>query len=104
MVQQKQNVNYLLTGTVGILDFWLYQPKAKQHADHVRSEQHKSSMSLLRVEQAKATNAALTTHAPTAKSRLSMDKLLEEWTGKKFDICYVLAKEKLGLPEVSSNP
>lgn len=63
--------------------------------DHARSEQHKSSMSLLRVEQAKATNAALTTYAPIAKSLLSMDKSLEERMGKKFDICYVLAKENL---------
>ena len=63
--------------------------------DHTQSEQHKSSMSLLRVEQAKATNAALTTYAPIAKSLLSMDKLLEERMGKKFDFCYVLAKENL---------
>ena len=47
------------------------------------------------VEQAKATNAALTTYTPNAKSLLSMDKSLEERMGKKFDICYVLAKENL---------
>ena len=63
--------------------------------DHARSEQHKSSMSLLRVEQAKATNTALTTYAPIARSLLSMDKSLEERMGKKFDICYVLSKENL---------
>ena len=52
-------------------------------------------MSLLHVEQVKATNRPVTTYAPIAQSLLSMDKLLQERMGKKFDVCYMLAKENL---------
>ena len=52
-------------------------------------------MSLLRVEQAKATNRPVTVYAPIAQSLLSMDRSLQERMGKKFDICYMLAKENL---------
>ena len=52
-------------------------------------------MSLLRVEQAKATNRPVTAYAPIAQSLLSMDRSLQERMGKKFDICYMLAKKNL---------
>ena len=52
-------------------------------------------MSLLRVEQVKATNRPVTVYAPIAQSLLSMDRSLREGMGKKFDICYMLAKENL---------
>ena len=38
--------------------------------DHVCSDQHKLSMSLLRVEQAKATNHLVTAYAPIAQTLL----------------------------------
>ncbi len=60
--------------------------------DHEQSDQHKASTSLLRAEEARATNTPLTAYAPIAKSLFSMDKTSEEKMGKKFDICYVLAK------------
>ena len=63
--------------------------------DHARNDQHKSSMSLLHAEQAKATNTPLTAYAPIARSLSLMDKSLQERMGKKFDICYVLEKENL---------
>ena len=53
--------------------------------DHVCSDQHKLSMSLLRVEQAKATNHLVTAYAPIAQERIR----------KKSGICYMLAKENL---------
>ena len=52
-------------------------------------------MHLFRAEQAKATNAPLTAYAPITKSLLAMDKSLQEKMSKKFDICYVLAKENM---------
>ena len=39
------------------------------------------------------TNTPLTAYAPIARSLSSIDKSLQERLGKKFDICYVLAKE-----------
>ena len=61
----------------------------------MHGDQHKLSMSLLRVEQAKATNHPVTAYASFAQSLLFMDRLLRERMGKKFDICYMLAKENL---------
>ena len=46
--------------------------------DHARSDQHKLSMSLLPVEQGKATNTPVTAYAPIAQSLLSMDRPLQE--------------------------
>ncbi len=63
--------------------------------DHAKSDQHKRSMSLLRAEPTKATNAPVTAYAPIAQSLLSMDKSFQERMGKKFDVCYMLAKENL---------
>lgn len=62
---------------------------------HAKSDQHKLSMSLLRTEQAKAANKPVTSYAPIAQSLLSMEKTLQQKMCKKFDICYVLAKENL---------
>ena len=59
------------------------------------SDQHKLSMSLLCVEQAKVTNHPATAYAPIVQSLLSIDRSLQERMGKKFDICYMLAKENL---------
>ena len=63
--------------------------------DHAQSEQHKMCMSLLRTEQAKSSDTPLTEYAPIALSILSMDKSLQETIGKKFDICFTLAKVNL---------
>ena len=52
-------------------------------------------MSLMSADQAKARNKPITSYAPIARSLLVMDKTLEEKMCKKFDICYVLAKENL---------
>ena len=52
-------------------------------------------MSLLHVEQAKATNHPVTAYAPIAQTLLSMDRSLQERMGKKFDIFYMVAKENL---------
>ena len=46
--------------------------------DHARSDQHKLLMSLLPVEQGKATNAPVTVYALIAQSLLSMDRPLQE--------------------------
>lgn len=70
--------------------------------DHACSNQHKLSMSLLHVEQAKAMNHPVTTYAPIAPSLLSMDRSLRERMGKKFDICYMLAKEYPAIYELES--
>ena len=72
-------------------------------SDHARSDQHKLSMSLMRAGEAKAMKKPITTHAPIAKSLLVMDKLLEEKMGKKFVICYFLAKENMAFQKYPAN-
>jgi len=69
--------------------------KVSNVVDHAKSDQHKLSMTLLRTQRAKAMNKPLTSYAPVAKSLLVMDKALEKKMGKKFDICFALAKENL---------
>ena len=79
--------------------------KLSNVSNHGRSDQHKLSMSLLRADEAKAMKKPITTYAPIAKSILVMDRSLEEKRGKKFDICYVLAKENMAfLKYIYSNP
>ena len=69
--------------------------KLSNVTDHAKSDQHKLSMSLMSADRAKAMNKPITTYTPIAKSLLVMDKALEGKMSKKFDICYVLAKENL---------
>ena len=47
--------------------------KVSNVLDHARSEQHKVALTQLRAEQARASNAPVTSYAPIARSLLSMD-------------------------------
>ncbi len=69
--------------------------KVSNVLDHARSEQHKVAMTQLRAEQAKATNAPVTSYAPIAQSLLTIDKTAQERMMKKFDLCFVMAKENM---------
>ena len=66
--------------------------KSSNVLDHGRSEQHKVAMTRLRVEQSRA---PASTYAPIARSLLTMDKTVQEKMKKKFDICFVMAKENM---------
>ena len=46
-----------------------------------------------RAATAKATNQPITTYSPIASSLLTMDEAVKKRMKKKFDICYLLAKE-----------
>ena len=69
--------------------------KTSNIVNHATSEQHRASMTRVRAEAAKASNQPLTTYSPIAHSLLVMDKTVQERMKRKFDICYVLAKESL---------
>ena len=69
--------------------------KSSNVLDHARSEQHKAAMGRLRVEQATAAKAPVTTYAPIARSLLTIDKTVQDKVKKKFDICFVMAKENM---------
>ncbi len=76
---------------------WIKGSTNQQCPWYAKSDQHKRSMSVMRIQQAKATKAPLIEYAPIARSLLSgpMDQATKEKMGRKFDICYMLAKENL---------
>lgn len=63
--------------------------------DHAQSEQHKAAMLKLRRDQAKSSNKSITSYSPIARSLLGMDDAVKDRMRKKFDICYVMAKERM---------
>ena len=63
--------------------------------DHAKSDQHMTAMMKLRTEQAKTRNKSLTSYSSIARSLLVMDEAVKDRLRKKFEICYVMAKEKI---------
>ena len=63
--------------------------------DHATSEQHRAAMMRIRTANARAASAPITSYAPIARSLLVMDEAVHARMKKKFDICYVMAKESL---------
>ena len=61
--------------------------------DHVASDQHKAAMSRLRTAQARASNEPVTSYAPIARSLLILNEPERGRMRRKFDVCYLMAKE-----------
>ena len=64
--------------------------------DHAKSSQHKMAMDCLKFDQAKERNQSLATVAPIVGSLSKLDVTARERLRRKFDLCFVLAKE--GIP------
>ena len=54
--------------------------------DHAKSDQHQLSMSLLRTEQAKATNTPVVSYAPIARKSLAFARCLQTKTWRSANI------------------
>ena len=65
------------------------------HCDYLHSEHHHVAMVQGRADVARTLNQPLTSYSPIPRSVLVMDEAVQ-WHMKKFDICYVMAKESLG--------
>ena len=63
--------------------------------DHAKSEQHVTAMARMQADNAKASKVPLTHYAPIAKCFSKMDSTNQERLKKKFDVCYLLAKENM---------
>ena len=63
--------------------------------DHAMSDVHKSSMSKLKVERAKARGESAATSTTIGRLVSSMDDETRERMAKKFDVCFMMAKESL---------
>ena len=61
--------------------------------DHVACDQHKAAMSHLRTAQAKASSEPVTSYAPIARALLMLDEPERARMRRKFDVCYLMAKE-----------
>ena len=70
--------------------------KTSNIVDHATSEQHCAAMIRLRTDAAKVSNLLLISYSTIARSLLVMDDAMLGRMKKKFDICYVMAKESLG--------
>jgi len=63
--------------------------------DHAKSEQHKVAMTRLRTEQARLSNVPIVSYAPIVQSFAAMETSTREKLEKRFDVCYMLAKEDM---------
>ena len=61
--------------------------------DHANSAQHQAAMNLMRTATAKAHNQPIQSYAPVARALLTIDDAEKARMMKKFDVCYVLARE-----------
>ena len=69
--------------------------RASNILDHAKSEQHTASMAYMRANHAKAQGKPVETYAPIARSLLVLDDSEKRKMTRKFEICYVLAREGL---------
>ena len=95
-------------GITGIKNFsraWIVgssNQKTSNIVDHATSEQHHAAMTRVRADTARASHLPLTSYSPIAHSLLVMDEAVQGWMKKKFDICYVMAKESLSFRKYSA--
>ena len=61
--------------------------------DHAMSEQHSIAVNKWRNDNARASQESISAYAPVAKSLLHIEKSERTRLLKKFDLCYILAKE-----------
>ena len=83
-----------LTGLKNFSHAWItgsYNHKTSNITDHANSEQHRAAM----IQVAKASKQPITSYSPIARSITAMEATAMARMVKKFDICYVLAKESL---------
>ncbi len=67
--------------------------RASNVLDHANSGQHKAAKSRYKLDQSKVQNQPLASYAPIMSSSMNMDAATKERLKKKFDICYMMAKE-----------
>ena len=88
-----------ITGIKNLSKVWITgsnNQKTSNIVDHATSEQHCAAMVRVRANAARASKQPLTTYSPIARSLLVMDEAVQGRMKRKFDICYVMAKESLG--------
>ena len=67
--------------------------KSSNIVDHGKSEQHTACMAYMRSDSTKARNEPVKSYAPIACLLLCMEDSEMEKIKRKFEICYILARE-----------
>ena len=70
--------------------------------DHVACNQHMAAMSPLRTAQVKASNEPVTSYTPIARTLLMLDKPERARMRRKFEECYLMAKEGIAFEKFPS--
>ena len=87
-----------ITGMKNFSSAWIKgstNQKTSNVMDHATSEQHTTAMARMQADNAKASKVPLAHYAPIAKRFSKMDAITKERLKKKFDVCYLLAKENM---------
>ena len=85
-----------ITGMKNFSSAWIKgstNQKMSSVMDHATSEQHTTAMARMQADSAKASKIPLAHYVPIAKCFSKMDAVTKERLKKKFDVCYLLAKE-----------
>ncbi len=70
--------------------------------DHVACDQHKAAMSHLHAAQGRASNEPVTSYPPIARALLMLDEPERARMRRKFDVCYLMAKEGIAFEKYTS--
>ena len=70
--------------------------------DHAKSVQHKAAMAYFKADQARASDEPVTSFSPIARCLMQMDETAKNRTMRKFDICYVMAKEGIAFAKYTA--
>ena len=103
--QACRNHERSITGIKNFSRSWIVgstNQKTSNLVDHAKSEQHRAAMSRMYAESAKASKLPVTSYSPIARSLLTIDEGTQERLRKKFDICYVVAKQGLSFRKYPS--
>ena len=79
-----------------------YNHRTNNIVDHAQSEQHKASMDHMHTAVAEAKSIPIVTYSPLARSLMTLNSQEKARLMKKFDICYVLAREGIAFKKYPS--
>ena len=76
--------------------------KTSNISDHAKSDQHTFAMARYEADRAKSQGAPVQTYAPIYRSLMTLDQREVDRMKRKFEICYVMAKEHLAFTKFPS--
>ena len=87
-----------ITGLKNFSNAWIKgstNQKTSNVVEHAKSEQHATAMARMQADNAKVSKVPIVCYAPIVKCFSKIDAITQERLKKKFDVCYLLAKENM---------